>query len=64
MSVAFGVGGFLGAAASGLAWEAIGPAWTFGLASGAAGAGLILLVARAKLLRGVSRSTASAATSS
>ncbi len=62
MSVAFGVGGFLGAAASGVAWETIGPAWTFTAASVAAGAGLLLLVLRAKLLRDVSGSTANAAT--
>ncbi len=62
MSIAFGAGGFLGAAASGVAWETIGPAWTFTAASAVAGAGLILLVARAKLLRQVSRSTADAAT--
>jgi PPP family 3-phenylpropionic acid transporter len=57
LSVAFGLGGFLGALASGAAWEAIGPRWTYTAASGAAGAGLILLVWRAKLLRQVSRST-------
>jgi PPP family 3-phenylpropionic acid transporter len=62
MSVAFGVGGFLGAAASGVAWDAIGPAWTFGAAAAAAGAGLLLLLARAKLLQRVSASTADAAT--
>lgn len=62
MSVAFGVGGFLGAAASGVAWDTIGPAWTFTAASVAAGAGLLLLVLRAKLLRDVSGSTADAAT--
>jgi PPP family 3-phenylpropionic acid transporter len=62
MSVAFGLGGFLGAAASGVAWETIGPAWTFTAASGAAGAGLLLLLSRAKLLRDASRSTADAAT--
>jgi PPP family 3-phenylpropionic acid transporter len=60
-SIAFGVGGFLGAAASGVAWEALGPAWTFTAASAAAGAGLLLLLLRAKLLRHVSRSTADAA---
>jgi MFS transporter, PPP family, 3-phenylpropionic acid transporter len=64
MSIAFGVGGFLGTAASGIAWEAIGPAWTFTAASGAAGIGLLLLAARAKLLRHATRSTADAATSS
>jgi PPP family 3-phenylpropionic acid transporter len=62
MSVAFGAGGFLGAAASGAAWEAIGPAWTFTAASAAAGAGLLLLAARGKLLRHVSPSTGDAAT--
>jgi PPP family 3-phenylpropionic acid transporter len=62
MSVAFGVGGFLGAAASGVAWDTIGPAWTFTAASAAAGAGLLLLVLRAKLLRDVSGSTADATT--
>ena len=62
MSVAFGVGGFFGAVASGVAWEAIGPAWTFTAASAAAAAGLLLLFRRAKLLRRVSRSTADTAT--
>ena len=62
MSVAFGVGGFIGAAASGVAWDTIGPAWTFTAASAAAGAGLLLLVLRGKLLRDVSGSTADAAT--
>jgi PPP family 3-phenylpropionic acid transporter len=61
MSIAFGLGGFLGAAASGVAWETIGPAWTFTAASAAAGAGLLLLLARAKLLRDA-RSTADAVT--
>ena len=61
MSVAFGLGGFLGAAASGIAWEAVGPAWTFTAASIAAGAGLILLAVRGKLLRHGSRSTGDSA---
>ena len=62
MSIAFGLGGFLGTAASGLAWDAIGPAWTFTAASGAAGAGLLLLAARAKLLkRGSAAADAAAA---
>jgi PPP family 3-phenylpropionic acid transporter len=61
-SVAFGVGGFVGAAASGIAWEMIGPAWTFGAASLAAAGGLLLLVSSGKLLRRAPRSTADAAT--
>jgi len=61
MSVAFGLGGFLGAAASGVAWETIGPAWTFTAAGVVAGAGLLLVLSRAKLLRDASRSTADAA---
>ena len=61
LSLAFGVGGFLGALASGAAWEAIGPAWTFTAASGAAATGLLLLARRAKLLRRSSQSTADAA---
>jgi MFS transporter, PPP family, 3-phenylpropionic acid transporter len=63
MSIAFGVGGFLGTAASGLAWDAIGPAWTFTAASAAAAAGLLLLAARAKLLKQVSAAAAGAAAS-
>jgi PPP family 3-phenylpropionic acid transporter len=58
LSVAFGFGGFVGSAASGAAWEAIGPAWTYTAASCAAAVGLILLVWRARLLRQVARSTA------
>ena len=52
-SLAFGLGGFIGAAASGIAWEAIGPAWTFTAASGVAGAGFFCSSCRAKLLRHV-----------
>jgi PPP family 3-phenylpropionic acid transporter len=62
LSVAFGVGGFVGAAASGLAWDAIGPAWTFTGAAAAAAAGLLVLVRQAKLLRRVAGRTADAAT--
>ncbi len=62
LSCAFGVGGFIGVVASGAAWEAIGPAWTFTAASGAAAAGWLLLVRRAKLLRPVARGAADART--
>lgn len=48
-SISFGAGGMLGAAASGIAWEALGPAWTFSLASTAAGAGLLALVIQRKM---------------
>lgn len=41
-SVSFGAGGVAGAFGSGWAWDALGPAWTFTLASVAAGAGLLL----------------------
>ena len=61
LSLAFGLGGFVGAAASGLAWETIGPAWTYAGASAAAAAGLLLLLGHAKLLRAVSASTPVAA---
>ncbi|MBI2316729.1 MAG: MFS transporter, partial [Betaproteobacteria bacterium] len=42
MSVSFGAGGMLGGMAAGVAWEAIGPAWTFSAASACAAAGLVL----------------------
>jgi PPP family 3-phenylpropionic acid transporter len=58
LSAAFGFGGFLGALASGAAWETLGPAWTYTGASGAAALGLLLLVRDARLLRRVSVSTA------
>jgi PPP family 3-phenylpropionic acid transporter len=58
LSAAFGFGGFVGALASGAAWETLGPAWTYTGASGAAALGLLLLVRDAKLLRRVSVSTA------
>ena len=51
MSIAYGVGSFLGTVGSGLAWDTIGPAWTFTAASVAAAGGLLLLAARAKLLK-------------
>ena len=43
LSVSFGAGGVLGSALSGLAWEDIGPAWTFSAAAFAAFAGYALL---------------------
>jgi PPP family 3-phenylpropionic acid transporter len=58
LSAAFGFGGFVGALASGAAWEILGPSWTYTAAAGAAALGLILLVRDARLLRHVSRSTA------
>jgi PPP family 3-phenylpropionic acid transporter len=61
LSVSFGVGGFLGAAASGAGWEAVGPAWTFTGAAAAAGVGLLVLVRQAKLLRRLSGRTSDAA---
>jgi PPP family 3-phenylpropionic acid transporter len=57
LSLAFGLGGFVGAAASGVAWEAIGPAWTYTGASALAAAGLLLVLRNARLLREVSGST-------
>ena len=57
LSLAFGLGGFIGAALSGAAWETIGPAWTFTGASAAAAAGLLLLAGRATLLRNAAPST-------
>jgi MFS transporter, PPP family, 3-phenylpropionic acid transporter len=58
LSAAFGFGGFVGALASGAAWEAIGPHWTYTAASAAAGLGMVLLMQHASLLRHASRSTA------
>ncbi len=43
LSVSFGAGGVSGSALSGLAWEGIGPAWTFSAAALAALAGYALL---------------------
>jgi len=53
-SLSFGAGGMLGAMASGVAWEALGPAWTFTLGSGCAFLGLILLLWRGKMSPAVS----------
>jgi PPP family 3-phenylpropionic acid transporter len=52
------VRGFVGALASGAAWEAIGPQWTYTAAAAAAGLGMVLLARHAGLLRHASRSTA------
>jgi len=60
-SLAFGFGGFAGAAASGLAWQAWGAAWTFTAASAAAAVGLLILATHAALLRNVAPSTAAQA---
>jgi PPP family 3-phenylpropionic acid transporter len=62
LSISFGLGGFIGAAASGAAWDAAGPAWTFTGASAAAAAGLLVLAWRAKLLRHAVGRTLDAAT--
>jgi len=62
LSISFGLGGFIGAAASGAAWDAIGPAWTFTGASAAAAAGLLVLARQAKLLRRAAGRTIDAAT--
>ena len=43
LSVSFGGGGMLGSMLSGLAWDSIGPAWTFSAAAIAALAGYVLL---------------------
>jgi PPP family 3-phenylpropionic acid transporter len=43
LSVSFGAGGMLGSALSGLAWDSIGPAWTFSAAALAALGGYALV---------------------
>jgi PPP family 3-phenylpropionic acid transporter len=43
LSVTFGAGGVLGSMLAGLAWDGIGPAWTFSGAALAALAGCVLL---------------------
>ncbi len=43
LSVSFGAGGVLGSALSGMAWDSIGPAWTFSAAALAALTGFALL---------------------
>lgn len=53
LSASFGAGGMVGGLASGMLWEAVGPAWTFGFGSAAALAGLAVLAAQ-PAARGVS----------
>lgn len=53
VSLSFGAGGMVGGMASGLAWEPLGPAWTFTAGSVCAALGLILAAATAT---GTSRS--------
>jgi len=43
LSVSFGFGGVLGSMFSGIAWDGIGPAWTFSVAALAALAGYVLV---------------------
>lgn len=55
MSLSFGAGGMVGGMAAGLAWDSIGPAWTFTAASVCAALGLILVGATATMRRGSTR---------
>jgi len=48
-SLSFGAGGMVGGLASGLAWEPLGPGWTFTAASACAALGLILAAATATI---------------
>lgn len=48
-SLSFGAGGMVGGMASGLAWDSVGPAWTFTAASVCAALGLILVGATATM---------------
>jgi len=52
MSLSFGAGGMVGGLGAGLAWDSIGPAWTFTAASVCAALGLILVAATATMRRG------------
>lgn len=52
LSVSFGAGGMVGGLASGLLWDAVGAAWTFGFGSAAAACGLAVLAAN-RAARGV-----------
>jgi PPP family 3-phenylpropionic acid transporter len=49
MSLSFGAGGMVGGLGAGLAWDSIGPAWTFTAASVCAALGLILVAATATM---------------
>ena len=49
MSLSFGAGGMVGGMAAGLAWDSIGPAWTFTAGSVCAALGLILVAATATM---------------
>ena len=49
MSLSFGAGGMAGGVASGLAWDRVGPAWTFTFGSVCAALGFILLIAAREL---------------
>jgi PPP family 3-phenylpropionic acid transporter len=55
LSLSFGAGGMVGGLGSGLAWDSIGPAWTFTAASVCAALGLILVAATATMTRGATR---------
>lgn len=55
LSLSFGAGGMVGGLASGLAWDSIGPPWTFTAASVCAALGLILVAATATMTRGATR---------
>jgi PPP family 3-phenylpropionic acid transporter len=45
ISLSFGVGGFAGGIVSGLAWDRLGPAWTFTMSAAAGALGLAVLAA-------------------
>ena len=48
-SLSFGAGGMVGGMASGLAWDTLGPGWTFTAASACAALGLILVAGTATM---------------
>jgi PPP family 3-phenylpropionic acid transporter len=45
ISLSFGVGGFAGGIVSGLAWDRLGPAWTFSMSAAAGALGMAILSA-------------------